>query len=259
MKKIPFLKLLNAILWSALLIGLVVVLGFVDKEQRQMACAKVEVRLEEETAHQLFINQEEIEKIISEGKGVPSLIGQPVSTFDVSELENDLELNPYVCNAEVFAEMDGTLCVEVEQRKPLVRIFKPFSSGYYIDEKGLKMPLSPRYSANVLVATGNIYERYEGKDSVYSAVCLQLYELADFISKNEFWRLQIDQIYVNEKSEFVLLPKVGNHKILLGSVENKEEKFRNLWLFYKKAISRVGWEKYKVINLKYTGQIVCEK
>ena len=38
-----------------------------------------------------------------------------------------------------------------------------------------------------------------------------------------------------------------------------EKKLENLKLFYEKAIPKVGWEKYSIINLKYKNQIVCTK
>ena len=50
-----------------------------------------------------------------------------------------------------------------------------------------------------------------------------------------------------------------NHRIVLGSFADFEEKLDNLRLFYEKAIPKVGWEKYSIISLKYKDQIVCTK
>ena len=52
---------------------------------------------------------------------------------------------------------------------------------------------------------------------------------------------------------------VGNHRIMLGTLDEFEEKLANLKLFYEQAIPKVGWEKYSMINLKYKNQIVCTK
>ena len=52
---------------------------------------------------------------------------------------------------------------------------------------------------------------------------------------------------------------MGNHRIMLGTLNEFEEKLANLKLFYEQAIPKVGWEKYSMINLKYKNQIVCTK
>jgi cell division protein FtsQ len=64
---------------------------------------------------------------------------------------------------------------------------------------------------------------------------------------------------VDLKGDIEMVPRVGNQKIILGSADSLQTKFRNLLVFYKKAIPKVGWDTYKTINLKYANQIVCEK
>jgi hypothetical protein len=36
-------------------------------------------------------------------------------------------------------------------------------------------------------------------------------------------------------------------------------KFKNLKIFYKQALPKVGWDKYKLINIKYINQVVGVK
>ena len=38
-----------------------------------------------------------------------------------------------------------------------------------------------------------------------------------------------------------------------------KEKLEKLKVFYKEGLTKVGWDKYSVINLKYKGQVVCER
>ena len=59
--------------------------------------------------------------------------------------------------------------------------------------------------------------------------------------------------------EVELVPRVGNHRIMLGTLEGFEEQLAYLKLFYEQAIPKMGWEKYSMINLKYKNQIVCTK
>ena len=206
-----------------------------------------------------FTGWDDVAKIITGDGNVASMQGKPMTAFNVGDLERTLELSPYIRNAEVYAQHDGTLSIEVEQRKPLFRVFRQNSSGYYVDTEGKKMPLSDKYTARVFVLRGAIGETYDGNDSIKTESLQNAYRLISALGKKEFWNMQIDEIQLDDKGEFTLIPKVGDHKILLGSPENLDEKLHNLRLFYKHAMNRVGWSTYKVINLKYSGQVVCEK
>ena len=42
-------------------------------------------------------------------------------------------------------------------------------------------------------------------------------------------------------------------------IDNMEEKFHKLEIFYAEGLSYTGWDKYETIKLDYKGQIVCEK
>ena len=69
----------------------------------------------------------------------------------------------------------------------------------------------------------------------------------------------IEQLYVDNYNDILLIPKVGNHTIVFGSADHIEDKFETLKTFYLKGLNAVGWDQYKKINLKYEGQIVAEK
>jgi len=56
-----------------------------------------------------------------------------------------------------------------------------------------------------------------------------------------------------------LIPKVGNHLIIFGDTSQMSQKFENLILFYRKGLTKVGWDKYNIINLKFKNQVVCSK
>ena len=53
-----------------------------------------------------------------------------------------------------------------------------------------------------------------------------VYKLADFITGDEFWNSQIEQIYVNNQFEFELIPRVGSHIIELGRAEDLDREIR---------------------------------
>jgi len=95
--------------------------------------------------------------------------------------------------------------------------------------------------------------------SIKNTILRDIYYLVSYIKGNSFWSAQIDQIYVDSNDEIVLVPRVGNHTIHLGTSEDFEGKLRNLKVFYEKVLPEVGWNKYSAINLAFSGQIVCRR
>jgi cell division protein FtsQ len=72
----------------------------------------------------------------------------------------------------------------------------------------------------------------------------------------------IGQIHLKKNGDFLLIPLVGDQKIIFGSAHSDEEvreKFKKLDIFYKEAIPYEGWNKYDEISLKYENQIVGKK
>jgi cell division protein FtsQ len=86
-----------------------------------------------------------------------------------------------------------------------------------------------------------------------------LFTLAKFIENDNFFNSFIEQIFINENSEIELIPKIGKFTILLGNIDDLEEKFDNLKAFIQIGLSREGWNKYETINIKYKNQVVCKK
>lgn len=149
----------------------------------------------------------------------------------------------------VYKTPSGNINIEITQKTPVLRVFSTQGS-YYIDERGHIMPVSPRYATYLPIASGNIEKSFATTD---------LYKFALFLQKHDFWNNQIEQIYVYPNKEVELIPRVGDHRIFLGSFDDFREKMDHLQLFYEQAIPKVGWEKYRIINLKYKNQIVCTK
>ena len=194
-----------------------------------------------------------------------------MSEINVSLIENIIKENPYVMDADVFTSMDGILKINITQRKPIVRIINKLNQHFYLDDFGVKMPINTKYPANVVIATGNIAASYslfspesfdQRNDTLNlkkDSVLYNIYKVASYISKNTFFKAQIEQIFINESLDIELIPKLGEQIIIFGNAENIEVKFNKLLIIYKEAFNKLGWDKYKLINLTYENQVVCTK
>lgn len=192
-----------------------------------------------------FITQTELKAILKNAHLDP--IGKKMDAVNTEAIEKALEKNQMVASVEVFKTPSGIIKLEVKQKMPILRVITG-GANYYVDNQGSTMPVSSRYVAHVPIATGYVEKALATTD---------LYKFALFLQDNEFWNNQIEQIYIRPNGDAVLIPRVGEHRILLGSFDNFREKLDNLRLFYDQAIPKFGWEKYSVINLKYKDQIVC--
>ena len=80
-----------------------------------------------------------------------------------------------------------------------------------------------------------------------------------FLHNNKFWDAQIEQIHVLPDRNIELVPRVGDHLVYLGKLDDFEDKLARLKEFYKKGLNKVGWNKYSRINLEFSNQIICTK
>lgn len=257
-------KFIQIALWVLVISGVAITLGFVNNAQNQKNFSNPIINIDYETENR-FIDESDI---LSQILGRTDTGGLIMENFSVNQLEEKLDQNHSINEVEVYKTIDGQMVVNVKQRRPIVRIFSK-NESYYIDEDGFLMPLSGKYTARLLIVSGHLNEpfakRYQFnyknlEDSLINKTRLDdIYKMADYIDKSEFWRAQIEQIHVNKVYDLELVPKVGNHKIVFGGIENLEGKFEKLMIFYKKGLSKTGWNEYSEINLKYKNQVVCTK
>ncbi|MFN0254758.1 cell division protein FtsQ/DivIB [Pedobacter ureilyticus] len=255
LKRINWKAIFKGFAWLTCLAGVVVLMGFIDTKKKSVKCAKIEILI---PGADNFIEIEEIDAILKQNQG--DLIGRNLEGINLHEIEKNIAVNPYIGFVKVYADMNGTVFVEVKQRQPVLRILNAGGQDYYVDSDGLKMPVSPNFTANVLVATGNILEGFNGKvDTLMTPTAKDLYKTAMYVKKDTLWDAQIEQLFINDKADIEMVPRVGNQRIILGNAKDIEIKMNNLLAFYKQAMPKVGWNAYRSINLKYTNQIVCEK
>jgi len=260
-------KYLNIGFWLLILVYFFVVLGFVGGKQKKALCTSINVIIKDTLKHR-FVEKDELIQLIDPNED--KVLGKAMQEIDIAKLEKIIVNQSYIKTAQVFKSINGALNIEIEQRNPIVRIINENNLGFYIDNEGELMPLSKKIALRLPIANGHIKfspdfnssvnifsDKY--KDDENAKILMDLSTLANFINGNDFWQAQIQQIYLNKDMEFELVPLVGAQIILLGKIDNYNNKFRNLEATYKKGFLYKGWNKYRKINLKYENQVICEK
>ncbi|PKP44601.1 MAG: hypothetical protein CVT95_10910 [Bacteroidetes bacterium HGW-Bacteroidetes-12] len=258
-------KIINIALWLIALSLIVVGLSFANKNQQKVKLTTPIIKIDYASENRFIDENDVLKEVIQTENDTTRLL----NLLDVAQIEERLKNNFAIKNAQVYKTVDGKLEVSVVQNRPIVRVINNKNESYYIDEDGFLMPTSTKFTARLLVVNGNIFSRYTSynkqkldlmSDSLKATTLLdELYQLATFIDGSEFWKAQIEQIYVNKELEIELIPKVGNHIIVFGKPNNINAKFKKLIVFYEKGLSKTGWNEYSKINLSYKNQIVCTK
>lgn len=246
-------RLIKILSWIGLAAWFVVILGFVSGEADEVICNRIDV-IFSDTLQSGFVRDADIRTLFKE-EGL-QLQGYPLKDINTRRLEELLEKNAYIREADVSTDISGRMEIYVEQRIPLVRIMPLGKKGFYLDMEGVVLPLSDQFVPHIFLVSGHV-NKPEG--DVRGRQLQEIHDFCSYVSTHPFWSQQIVQLYVNRSGEYEMIPRVGAHQILLGSLEQWDEKLRNLELLYKKGFSAYGWNTYGTINLKYTNQVICTK
>jgi cell division protein FtsQ len=244
-----------------LVVGVVVGHGF-------RKCAQLEVVIDYDSAA-VFITPDEVKAHLISKFGNP--VGQRLNQINLQLIENLVQTNAFISEAQASVDLSGKLSIEIKQKKPLVRVQTKNGQQFYLTEEGLMMPISVHGIERTPLASGEIVDFYlssrnlnkensEIEDSLLNrSVLFKVWYLAGKIKKDAFMSALTDQIYVNEKLEMELVPRVGGQLIVIGNIDRIENKFIKLKALYSESFNQVGWNKYAIINLKFKNQVVCTR
>lgn len=255
-------RVLEILIWVIIMAYLVVIPGFVIDRPGETPCNSVDIILPD-SLNIRFVTKDIILNSINNRDD--KLLGYPLKNINTREVEKQLLLHPALKRVEAYKTVDGKLHIEAIQRVPVVRIINKKGMSYYLDQEGAVIPYSEKFTPRVLVASGYISESELIRDELMirnidkDNAIRKIHELSCFINSNDFWKAQIEQIYVTRYGEFELVPRVGAHRIIFGGFDNYQEKFRKLYAFFDEGLNKVGWNRYETINLKFDRQIVCTK
>ncbi len=92
---------------------------------------------------------------------------------------------------------------------------------------------------------------------------VKLLTFVKFVEEDDFWRSEVVQIIAQTTSsgalEVDLVPRSGSCTIRFGRLEDTERKFAKLMRFYRSGLTRVGWDAYRTIDIRFGDQVICSK
>jgi cell division protein FtsQ len=247
--------ILVRILWSIAGAALIVLFVIAWKAKEEKKCSAIQIELVGENTAALFIDEKEILQIIHE-QGVKE--GQAIGDLNLSTLEKYLETIRWVKHVELFLDNAQVLQVKIEQRIPIARIFTATGNSFYIDKEGLQLPLKQLTVLRLPVFT-NFPTDQQKLSKPDSLLLNDIVHFTQAVATDSFFMAQTAQVNIADNGDFELIPSVGDHLVLIGSVEKIEDKLNRLYTFYKKVWVQSGLNAYQVIDCRFDNQIIALK
>ena len=195
---------------------------------------------------------------------MPQLMKLSVGSVDRQAVAAAAARVPWLKDIDVAVSVSGKVVVRAAQRRPIARLYYG-AKEYYFDDEGCIMPVSRMGNCNVLVTGGDFVKKLPA-DSLWCAIdstgntqLKSLWQVACFLDSESKYGDLIDQVYVERDGDLMMVPKLGNHLVELGTADDLDTKFERLLTFYRKGMPRAGWDTYSRLSLKYQGQVVCTK
>ena len=161
---------------------------------------------------------------------------------DIERYIADLSI---VEKCEAYKTTTGYVDLNIQCRLPIMKVLEPDGNEFYIDSVGNRI-YNLHKTLYLPVATGHISDEMVGNE---------VKTIANIIYGNDFWQAQIQQIYFDEKKNIILVPRVGDHVIEFGSIDDAQTKLEKLYTFYKNGLSVVGWNKHSKLNVEFSDRI----
>lgn len=184
---------------------------------------------------------------------------EKIEDIDIMRIEELLNHVTQIKHAEVFLDSKRNLSIKCELRNPVARVCRSGKKDIYLDENGVAIPLSKRAVCRVPIINGNVNKiKYNEKD-VEGSIFGNILEISKKIYYDDFLRPLIEQLYIDENSKLILIPKLGRQEIVFGDWEQIDEKLDKIKAIYKSGMKGSAWRKFKKIDLNWEGQVVITK
>ncbi|HEX2533919.1 MAG TPA: hypothetical protein VHK69_09300 [Chitinophagaceae bacterium] len=251
-RKLSIRKILVVTAWLLVGSGMLTLLIAANRRKEDHRCKELLITVRG-TGEHLFIEKQDVREWLERLEG-RSVVGMRMTGLNPAGLEQSLEANPWVADAELYFDSHDALHVLVTERQPVARVFTTAGTSFYMDTAGVRMPLLERVTVRVPVVTNFPGLRRNNKKD--SLLLQDVKNIARFVGSHPFWSAQVAQIDVVDR-QFELIPTVGDHIIRVGNSENIEQKLSRLFVFYRQVAGKAGFHKYSALDVRFDGQVVA--
>lgn len=197
-----------------------------------------------------------------------------IKDLALQDIEDELRKDPYIHTVEVYSEISGKVNVRVTQFNPIMRVIDSDGVSYFVSSSydvvkarntsKLSLPIITQSSSTLAVSklakgSGALSTKatHEAKTKLQEVHNFLLYMQADKLSSSLFV-----QANISSQGDIELIPRIGSHYVVFSSMDslaNYKKTFSKMNKFYSSQADNGVWTRYKEVNMKYKGQVVCRK
>lgn len=252
-------KILCIVTWVITAAALVALFVFAREDYLTSPITTVKVNIERERDSG-FIKERLLLDDINNLRGNAN-----IGTINMVTIQKQLEGNPWIESSTSYIDLDGTLCINIKEYNPVLRIFDKKGHSIYLTENGISIPTNRLHTPHVLVANGNFTLRndttsYPLSNSIIEDQALfEALHIYKAISNNSFMQSCIGQVYRNGKGSFDIVVKDIDAQIIIGDTCQISDKLHRAEIFIKQKAGSAELKNMKNISFKYKNQVVCTK
>jgi cell division protein FtsQ len=248
-KKTGILKTMNIrnLISTGLFIGVFVALFLAINYKAQLSLNSFKVSINGVAGNKKLVSKKEVKLMVERQLGF-ELKKATIDDLDLMALESILDNDSRVKNAEVYLSSKRGLCIDITQKEPIYRINRSSKEPYYMDDMGSRISIKRSVQkVRVPIVTGKVDAYHPEFKNIRNNNLRDIHRFFRIILKDEFLRSLVSQLHVEERDHYIIIPQLGNKKIILGTMDDLDKKLEKLKIYYKKA----GLDDFKELDLRY--------
>jgi cell division protein FtsQ len=256
-RKLNMKRVRDAMIWLTLIAGISALLFFSIMRKSNAEVKTLVVEIEKINDGEQLISEKEIKQILQLAAG-KTITKANIKSLNLRKLEAKLNKDKRIQRADLYFDSKNRLHAHIIQKKPIMRVIDEEGGEYYLDENGKQVPVTRGSAVRVPLVTGirDTFSLVNTKSDRPSKL-KQVFDIMKYVAKDPFLTVLIEQAHVEHDSigDIVLIPKLGREKLIFGDASDIQAKFDNLKIFYRDGMPKLGWSRYKSLNLKYSHQV----
>jgi cell division protein FtsQ len=256
-RRLNLKRVKDAVIWLSLIAGISALLFFSVLRKSNAEVKTLVVHIDGRNGSDQLISEKEVKQILNLAAG-KTISKSNIKTLNLRKLEAKLNKDKRIERADLYFDSKNRLNVSIIQKKPLMRVIEEAGGEYYLDENGKQVPVTRGSAVRVPVVTG-VRDTFNSKflTSDKPSRLKDIFNIMKYVAQDEFLSALIEQAHIENDSigDIVLIPKIGREKLIFGDGRDLEEKFDKLKIFYRDGLPKLGWSRYKTLNLKYANQV----
>ena len=198
-----------------------------------------------------FLAKSEYNEIIG------SIDVKSIKGFDIEDLSERLELNPFVKAVRVSKHYPGAIKIEIVERKPIAIINNKVQ--LMIDDNAIVLPNNTTIENSlipVLSGFNPATDLYPLGQITYSIKVKEAIEILAYIKNNysEFYD-EISELTINKDDEYEIILSEEPTRVILGK-NNISKKIKILKNF-DKALGQRQLTSYRLLDMRYSKQLIA--